>query len=729
MKKTIQTLFIGLFIFLSTSVSAIEGMWLPILLQKINADEMHAMGMRISADEIYSMQHSSLKDAIVHFGGGCTAELVSNQGLLLTNHHCGYRSIQRHSSVDHDYLTDGFWAKTMEDELPNRKLTAKIMTNMVDVTEDILQGVTNNLTMIERDSIIRQNIALTVKNYEPTKFHEVSVKAFYNGNQYILMTYTVFYDVRLVGAPPSNIGKFGGDTDNWMWPRHTGDFSVFRIYANADNQAADYSIENKPYKPVQHLKISLKGVQEGDFTFVFGYPGRTQEYLPSYALELITKGVNPYRIALRRKKLDIMSTTMDADKKVRIQYAAKYAGVANGWKKWIGENKGIKRMHAIETKQNEEKEFVAWLESTGKIDRTDDTKENPNSIISEFKNEYAAYTNYEMAYYYFIESAYYQELIRYAWGLSKLGELSTADNQDTNAINKEARRLKSGVKAMFKDYSKEVDKQLFLASLQAYYQFPYKASKPSIFHDLIAKKYKGNLEKYTDYIYQKSIMTDPIQLENFFTDYKASDWKNMVKDPLFIYASNVMDNYQDSIKGPYTQISNRIDSLQKSYMKLIIERNSGTNIYPDANSTLRISYGKVEGYEPRDGVKYNYFTTLEGIMAKENPDIYDYVVEPRLKELYQSKDYERYGDQDGTMHICFIASNHTTGGNSGSPVLNANGQLIGLNFDRNWEGTMSDLKYDPDQCRNITLDIRYCLFIIDKYAGAQRLISEMDLVD
>ena len=719
MKKILTSLLVGFILFSSQLLSAKEGMWLPILLNKINADEMHRMGMRISADEIYSIKHSSLKDAIVHFGGGCTAELVSSQGLLLTNHHCGYSSIQKHSSVEHDYLTDGFWAESMKDELANPGLTAKIMTNMVDVSDSILVGVTEDMTVNERNEIIKNNIDALKKKYNPTKFNEVDIKAFYNGNQYILMTYTVFYDVRLVGAPPSNIGKFGGDTDNWMWPRHTGDFSVFRIYANSENQAADYSKDNVPYKPKQHLKISLKGVKKNDFTFVFGYPGRTQEYLPSNALELITQKVNPFRIDLRRQKLDIMGDAMKKNPKTRIQYSAKYASVANGWKKWIGENKGIARMKAIDIKKQEEKEFQNW------------EKENniEGDILGEFANAYASHTDYEMAYYYFVEAGYYQELIRFAWGFSKLGELSSAENIDSLEITKESQRLYNLIPGFYKDYDESVDKQLFKACVTAYDQFPYNAPKPNIFESLIDKKHKDKLDKYTNFVYAESIFPVPTQLADFLKSYKASDWQRIADDPLYQYAMSILINYRNNIMPTYRIQKNRIDSLQQRYMKLILEKNAGHYLYPDANSTLRVAYGKVEGYEPRDGVEYKYYTTLKGIMEKENPNIYDYVVMPKLKELYKTKDYGQYGDKDGTMHVCFIASNHTTGGNSGSPVLNADGQLIGLNFDRNWEGTMSDLKYDPDQCRNITLDVRYCLFIIDKFAGADRLIKEMDLVN
>jgi hypothetical protein len=720
MKQLIYSFLIGLFIFSSSSLSAKEGMWLPYLLQKINADEMQAMGMRITADEIYSVQHSSLKDAIVHFGGGCTAELVSSKGLLLTNHHCGYRSIQKHSTVKHDYLTDGFWAPEMKDELPNPGLTAKILTNMEDVSDFILEGITDQMTENQRQSIISKRIEELKKERENSKFHKVQVKAFYYGNQYILMNYDVFYDVRLVGAPPSNIGKFGGDTDNWMWPRHTGDFSVFRIYANAENQAADYSIDNQPYKPRQHLKVSLKGVNEGDFTFVFGYPGTTQEYLPSYAISLITEKVNPFRIKIRRQKLDVISKAMNESAKTRIQYSAKYAGISNGWKKWIGENTGIKSVGAIETKQKEEKAFLEWMKIT------DDQEGN---IINSFNAAYKDFTDWDMAFYYYIETTYYHDLSRYVGAYGNLVNLCQAEEQDTAKINLEIKNLTKTVDAFFKDYNFEVDRDLFLISIKAYAEFPYKASKPSVFSDVIDKKYKGNVAKFVETVYSKSLFTNAIKLKEFLASFKASKVSKIINDPMYSYVSSVKANFNDSIKPAYIVHQHKIDSLQHIYMALIMKQRQGERIYPDANSTLRVAYGRVEGFEPRDGVKYRYYTTLAGIMDKENPNIYDYVVEPKLKELYKTKDYDRYADKDGSMHVCFTASNHTTGGNSGSPVLNADGHLIGLNFDRNWEGTMSDLYYDPNICRNITLDVRYCLFIIDKFADAHRLVEEMDLVE
>jgi len=715
-----RILFIVLSIsFFTANLWAKEGMYLPYLLQKINASKMEAMGMRISVDEIYSVNKSSLKDAIVHFGGGCTAEIVSQQGLLLTNHHCGYRSIQKHSSVEHDYLTDGFWASTMADELPNKGLTATILQSMEDVSDQILKDVVPTLTQKERQALIKKNINALLKTQEQDAFIKVQVKAFYYGNQYILMVSKVFKDVRLVGAPPSDIGKFGGDTDNWMWPRHTGDFSVFRIYANSDNQPADYSKDNKPYKPAKALDISLKGYNEGDFTFVFGYPGRTQEYLPSSAIALITQKVNPFKIDLRRQKLDIMSSYMKNDAKIRIQYSAKYAGVANGWKKWIGENKGIERLGTVKRKEQEEKEFRFWAQ-----------KNHPEymELIPGFESVYKQIQSWEMAYQYFVEAGYYQDIIRYSYQYNQLIILSKNKETKEADLKKRVKDFINTTEDFYKDFNVNVEKELLIASITAYKKFSYDdASKPEIFA-LIDSKYKGDVASYVSMLFRKSMFGDKERMVEFLNSYKAGKYKKLQKDPIFKLSESYYNNFLEHVRPNLTIYQYKIDSLQHLYMKALMQQHKDNYLFPDANSTLRIAYGSVQGYSPRDAVEYNYFTTLEGIMEKENPNIYDYVVESKLKTLYNSKDYDIYGDQDGKMHICFIASNHTTGGNSGSPVLNADGQLMGLNFDRNWEGTMSDLNYDPDQCRNITLDIRYCLFIIDKFANAHRLIEEMNLV-
>ncbi len=703
---------------LSLTLNAKEGMYLPMLLKKINASDMQAMGMRITAEEIYSVNQASLKDAIVHFGGGCTAELVSEKGLLLTNHHCGYRSIQKHSTLEHDYLTDGFWAKTLEEELPNDGLTATILQRMEDVTEQVLAGVKPEMDEKERQELINKNIEKLTQKDDDSKFHLVEIRAFYYGNQYILMESIVFHDVRLVGTPPSNIGKFGGDTDNWMWPRHTGDFSVFRIYADKDNNPADYSKENIPYKPKKHLKISLQGYQPNDFTMVFGYPGTTQEYLPSAAIRTIVETVNPFKIDLRRQKLDIMAEFMNNDPKIRIQYSAKYAGVANGWKKWIGENRGIKRLNTINNKQLEEKEFSLWAKDHGY-----------DNLIQELNTLYEQLRPYELSASYFFETGYYQDIIRFAYSFQALERYSNQKEINQEKYNALVEGLKGSIKGFYKDFNLEVEKTLLEAGITAYLQFPETTIPIPTTIAPLKSKSPEEIKKYIDKLFSKSIFADEAKLASFFENYSSSKFKKIQKDPVYQLALSYYKNYFDHIMNPLLNYQSQIDVLMRKYMQAQIEINAGQYLFPDANSTLRVSYGKVENYEPRDGVIYNHFTTLDGIIEKENPDIYDYVVEEKLKELHKSKDYGRYADADGTMHTCFIASNHTSGGNSGSPVLNAEGHLIGLNFDRNWEGTMSDLDYDPNQCRNITVDIRYCLFIIDKFAGAQHLIEEMEILD
>ncbi len=718
MKKTYLLLFIIVGLFQQTSAK--EGMWIPYLLEKINASDMQAMGMRITAEDIYNVNQPSLKDAIVFFGRGCTGEIVSDKGLLLTNHHCGYGQIQKHSTIDHDYLTDGFWAMNMAEELKNPNLSARILTSMSDVTAEVLDGITDAMSQNERNDIISENAKKIIEDLEPTKFHRVDVRAFYNGNQYILMEYNVFFDVRLVGAPPSNIGKFGGDTDNWMWPRHTGDFSVFRIYANAENKACEIADNNIPYKPKQHLKISLNGYKEGDFTFIFGYPGRTQEYIPARQVEYITQTMNPFKIDLRRKKLDIMSNAMNNDKKIRIQYSAKYAGVANGWKKWIGENTGIKGNNAIAEKQEMESSFTEWA---------NDGHKEYATVIEEYNKLIEEKIPYEMAYTYFIEAGYYQDLIKYSYSYTAL--INTAADMDATdeEFNQKLQAFISSTDRFYKDFNIDVDLAIFKETVRAFHSFPYEGISTPKFVETINTKYNGNTDKYAEYVYSKSVFTSKEKLVKYLNKTNRKKISKLSKDPMYNHSFDAYATYINNISPVLSSFTNKTDSLQRIYMKGLIEFNSDKTLAADANSTLRIAYGKVQAFNPRDAVKYNYFTTLKGIMQKEDPDIYDYVVMPKLKALYNERDFGKYGDTDGSMHVCFIASNHTTGGNSGSPALNANGDLIGINFDRNWEGTMSDLNYDISRCRNIMLDIRYCLFIIDKYAGAGHLVEEMTFVE
>ncbi len=708
-----KRLLLSLAILLTSAMAfAGEGMWIPMLLQ-YNEKEMQEMGMRITADDIYSINHSSLKDAIVLFGGGCTGEIVSDYGLLLTNHHCGYDYIQQHSSVEHDYLTDGFWAMDRSQELPCPGLTVIFLREMRDVTAQVLNEVTSEMTEAKRQATISENIKKIIAAVEKETKYKASVKPFFLGNEYYLLLNEEYTDVRLVGCPPSNIGKFGGDTDNWVWPRHTGDFSVFRVYAGKDGHPADYSADNVPYKPAKHLEISLKGADEGDFAFVFGYPARTSEYLPAIAVNQEANVIDPIAVDLRGKILDIYNTYQEKDKKVRIQYASKHAGLGNGWKKWMGVTEGINHFHGVEKKQAYEKDFMEWCNAS--------RQRYPYiGLLNAFDKKYKELEPYRVAYTYLSNAGLNIELIVFAGGFGRLSRVTKETPQED--IDDMVASLKNATKAFFKDYHQPIDEEVAKSMLTEYLKQPADF-RPGFLNEI------KDVDSYVNELFSKSMFVNEEKVNEFLDGFKANKAKKLQKDPAMKAYQSIIDFYRNDVNPKMAPINKAIDSLQRIYMKGQMVMEPERRFSPDANFTLRVTYGKVEGFKPQDGKTFRHFTTLEGIMEKENPDIYDYVVEPKLKELYNNKDYGRYADKDGTMHVAFTASVHTTGGNSGSPILNADGRLLGLNFDRCWEGTMSDLVYDPNICRNISVDIRYVLFIIDKFAGAKNLIAEMDIVE
>ncbi|HPR33201.1 MAG TPA: S46 family peptidase [Prolixibacteraceae bacterium] len=703
-------LLLGFLIGFAPAVLAREGMFLPKLIaQRIN--EMQTMGFALEAGDIYNEEQASMKDAIVQFGGGCTGELISPEGLLLTNHHCGYRQIQRHSSIDDNYLRDGFWARNRGEELPNPGLTVTFLIRMEEVTDRVLEGTDSLVVASEIEYKKQSNIFRLVAEAEKDSPYEADVKAFYEGNQYYLLVTETFRDVRLVGAPPSSIGKFGGDTDNWMWPRHTGDFSLFRIYAGKDNQPADYSPDNVPYRPRHYFPIKTSGINEGDFTMVFGFPGRTDQYLPSHALRQIVEQDNPVKIAVRDLKIRILQTAMSADEEIRIRYAAKYASTSNAWKKWKGERLGLERLGAIPHKENEEQIFRDWVQSDSL--RT----LRYGNIFPAFDQLYPKIAPYQKAFDLYTEACTRgADVFRMATWVHSL----VAGDE---SLNKEEWLVKAT--EYFRDYSPEVDRDLFVQLV-----VHLARNMPETFLPEWLRKatLPGSSEQRLARMFERSVLADQNELMNGLKETNRLV-KKVERDPLFRFVETLHNYYHDSVFPVYYVLADSLDRIQQNYMSAQYEQKKGRELYPDANFTLRVSYGKVEGYRPRDGVVYRHYTTLEGIMEKEDPAVSDYLVPETLKRLYQEKDYSTYATQSSDLPVCFIASNHTTGGNSGSPVLDSRGNLIGINFDRCWEGTMSDLAYDPNQCRNIALDVRYLLFVIDKYAGAGYLLDEMKIIE
>lgn len=718
MKK--KLLLIGLAIsMIMPNLFADEGMWLPLLLKKKEAD-MQKSGMRISAEDIYNVNNASLKDAVMLFGTGCTGEFVSNQGLLLTNHHCGYSFIVSHSTVERDYLTNGFWAMNREEELPCRGLTITRLVYMEDVTKQVLNGVADNMSETERQKLIEKNIAQVKEKATKDNHYTAVIKPFYYGNQYFMYVNEVFKDVRLVGAPPSNIGKFGGDTDNWMWPRHTGDFSVFRVYADKDGKPAEYSKDNVPYTPKKHLKINIKGVEEGDFTFVFGYPGTTKQFLTSDAVDYVQNVEDPTRIKLRTARLDVYNRAMNESPAQRLRYASKVASVANGWKKWQGEVRGLKRLNAIEKKKAFEKDFNAWAQD----------KEKYRDVLAQLKKTYADIKDLNLSYTYLSEAIFASDLMNQVRSVANIISLSEKNGKNEAEIVALTEKFYNSLQNYYsKDYvnHRKVDKEIFVKTMSIFY-YDYAKKSHYWLRDLIENHNDGKAEEFFAKVYESSFLSNPQQAEKLLKNFKPKNVKKLINDPAVELFLPIWGQYIEKDRYDLAVYDDKLDSLYRVYVDGIMKKDTKKEFYPDANLTLRVAYGNIKTYQPKDAITYEAFSTIEGIMEKENPEIYDYVVEPKLKQLYEKKDYGIYANEKGELPVAFIASNHTTGGNSGSPVLDKDGNLIGINFDRNWEGTMSDIMYDPSQCRNISLDIRYCLFIIDKFAGASHLIGEMDLI-
>ena len=699
-----------------------EGMWMLPLLEKMNIATMQELGCRLSADQIYSINHSSLKDAIVQFGGGCTGEIVSDEGLLLTNHHCGYASIQKLSTVDHDYLTDGYWAMNRGEELPVEGLTVTFMESMTDVTDQI-RKTENKVRKEFRDSsclddrleeAVKTAISdMISKAEEENPYCTATVMPFYDTNVWYLIVYREFKDIRFVGAPPSSIGKFGADTDNWMWPRHTGDFSIFRVYADKENNPAEYSEDNVPYSPKKHLRISIGGIQEGDYTMIMGYPGKTTRFQTSPELELQLK-LNDIRIAARTIRQDILMEDMLSDPAIRIKYASKYASSSNGWKKWQGMKLAFGKLDVIGRAEQEEEEFSSW--AAGKKSRTEKYGNALNTIREGISEGTAANVQYTIA----TESIYRIELQQMAAKMNNLFKTTIGKETDKDTLEA-LRTAYEQLLPVYKDYSAPTDRKV-AAAMIGYYRD--NAAEDMALSDISGDFGNMDIAGYVDTLFRTSIFVSPEKLK---AAIEEKGWDAVKDDPASILARQV----NKVIVSQYPKLAQSDKTLsdgRKSYTGGLLEWHKGEPSYPDANFTMRLTYGTVGGYSPKDAVIYRYYTTLDGVMEKEDPDNWEFVVPARLKELYEARDFGPYAMPDGKMPVAFLSNNDITGGNSGSPVLNADGDLLGLAFDGNWESMSSDVMFEPDLQRCINVDIRYVLFIIDKFGGAGWLLDEMDIV-
>jgi len=703
---------------INLGIRADEGMWLLPLIEKLNMGKMTELGLKLSAEDIYSINRASLKDAVVIFGGGCTAEIVSPQGLLLTNHHCGYDQIQEHSSVEHDYLKDGFWAMSKEEELPNPGLSVTFLIRIEDVTNQVLAAVKDGMNETERNNAINEvRLAIQKKAMEGTWYNAI-VSNFYNGNQFYLFVYERYNDVRLVGAPPSSIGKFGHDTDNWEWPRHTGDFSVFRVYTAPDGRPAPYSKNNIPLKPRYYLPISIKELNKGDFAMILGYPGRTLRYYTSYEVDELLKITHPNRIKIRGIRQEILMADMKADEKVNIQYASKYSNSSNYWKYSIGQKAGLEKLDVKAKKEEIENQFNKW------INENPDKKAKYGEALNLIKNAIEKRAEYANA------QQYISESFIQGCEILGLGEIASAlisamNSEEKDWLTELITNLKDNITPLFyKDYNPPTDMKSVKAMMKLYREDVPAKFHPDFYVNIVDKKFKGDIDRFVDYMFVKSVFSDE---SKFLAFLEKPSIKVLEKDPVYLVSASI-NKLATEVMNALRQYDADLSKGRRLWMAALMEMMPDKTQYPDANSTMRLTYGSVLDYDPRDAVTYKYFTTLKGVVEKYKPGDYEFDTPQRLLDLYDRKEFGRYGSSKGYMPVCFTTNNDITGGNSGSPVINAYGELIGLAFDGNWEAMSGDVAYEPDLQRTIAVDIRYVLWIMDVYAGARHLVDEMTVV-
>lgn len=715
--KKLSSILIGFLLLFSLNLKADEGMWLLPLIEKLNIEKMQSMGLKLTAEQIYSINNSSLKDAIVRFGGGCTGEIISDKGLLLTNHHCGYGVIQRHSSVENDYLTHGFWAGSFKEEIASPGLSVTFLLSIEDVTEKINSQLDDNMTEDDRLNKIRAITREIESGVKTEQFQIARVHTYYGGNQFYLIVYENFPDVRFVGAPPSSIGKFGADTDNWMWPRQTGDFALFRVYTSPDGKPAEYSPENIPLKPKHYLPISNKGVKEGDFAMVLGYPGSTTRYMTSAEVKQVMEITNSNRFKIRGVRQEIILEDMLASDKVRIQYASKYSGSTNYWKYSIGQNRGLQRLNVIDKKRAQEKDFMNW------VNADQSRKEKYGQTLTLIENSVKGRAEFLNANQYIVESLRNGEIYQMAGRAAPLQSLLSEKTPDQTKVNEAIEQLKTAAAAFYKNYNAPTDQKVIAAMAELFYNDVDKAFHPDFVAEAY-KKFKGDFKKYSADLFSKSVFVTEEALNNFLNKPSA---KVLAKDPAMIGSLSINAKIRE-LSEKVAGYNLDLQKGQRLYIAGLMEMHPDRVFYSDANSTMRLTYGTVASYYPEDAVRYNFVTTMKGIMEKEDPDNWEFVVPEKLKELYNNKDFGPYGT-NGEMKVNFISNNDITGGNSGSPVINGKGELIGLAFDGNWEAMSGDIAFENEIQRTISVDARYILFIIDKFAGARNLIEEMTIVN